>query len=184
MKYFKLKHLILIATVVMVMAPVISFGYSNTEYDLYVERPAAEAGTQFYHGAKYEPVTGAYIGVYAEGDTVFHNPYSSSSDWYLSKVKQLTGKDHAAYMFYVNYSDSNAISNYASHFREAARLGKAIQVCLQPHNGLNEVQNNQHLTDLAIQARDAEVPIFLRFANEFNDSGNAWYKDGAAKYVE
>lgn len=34
---------------------------SYPEYDIYVERPAAEAGTQFYHNAKYEPTTGLTV---------------------------------------------------------------------------------------------------------------------------
>ena len=41
---------------------------SYTEYDLYVERPSSEAGNKFYHGAMYEPKTGSYLAMFAEGD--------------------------------------------------------------------------------------------------------------------
>ena len=158
---------------------------SYTEYELYVERPAAEAGSNYYHGAKFEPKTGAYLGIYAEGDEKMHDwNVGTYSGWYFGQVPRYTGRQHAAYMLYVHYDEPDAISHYASHFKAAKELGKAIQICIEPTNGLDEVQNDAHLRALAEQANDAGIPLLIRFASEFNDSGNSWHKDGPEKYIE
>ena len=150
-----------------------------------MERPASAAGNYYYHGAKYEPVTGTYLGMFAEGDAQMHDWNSPSADyWYFGGTPRLTGKEHAVYMLYVHYEDDGSIPNYTSHFAEAKRRGKAIQLSLEPGSGLDNVQDNEHLRKLAQQCADTGVPIFLRFAGEFNDSGNAWYKDGSAKFIE
>ena len=60
------------------------------EYTLYVERPASAAGNYYYHGAKYEPVTGTYLGMFAEGDAQMHDWNSPSADyWYFGGTPRL-----------------------------------------------------------------------------------------------
>ena len=88
------------------------------------------------------------------------------------------GKDHAAYLLYVDYAKPDAISHYAA----ADELGKIMGIALEPRAGLDSVKNDAHLHDLAKQAKKAGVPILLRFANEMNDSSAPWYKDGPEKY--
>ena len=162
---------------------------SYTAYELYVERPASEAGNKFYHGAKYEPKTGAYLAMFAEGDEKMHDAGNSThwtgpDEWYFGGTPRITGKEHAAYMVYVHYDSPTAISHYASHYRAAKERGKAMQICMETMNGLDEVKNDAHLQALVQQAKEADIPIFLRFDSEFNDESNPWHKDGPAKYIE
>lgn len=174
----------LVATAVPMLQ--VSAATSYTEYDIYIERPASEQGNSYYHGAKYEPVTGSYLAMYAEGDDKMHNWNAAQSDgWYFGGVPSWTHKDHAAYMFYVNYSEPDAISHYASHLREAKARNKGLQISLQPNGGLDQVQNDAHLASLVRQAADSGTAIFLRFGGEMNDNSgsNKWYGD-PTKYVE
>lgn len=176
-----------LVTLALTVATILS-GYSvstaatYTEYEMYVKRPSNFAGNTYYTGAKYEPVTGAYLGLFAEGDRAVHDWNVDSWGWYFTNVPKVMGKDHAMYMLYMPYSYD--FNHYKSHYAEAKRLGKGMQICIEPQNGLDEVQNDGKLLKMAQDARDTDIPIFLRFANEFNDNANAWHKDGPQKYIE
>ena len=182
--------IVIVLSAILTAASMISWAEpSYTEYDLYVERPSSEAGNKYYHEAKYEPKTGAYLAMFAEGDEAMHDAGNATrrtepEDWYFGGTPRITGKDHAAYMVYVHYDQEDSISQYASHYRVAKERGKAMQICLETTNGLDEVKDDEHLHNLCIQAKDAGIPIFLRFDGEFNDESNPWHKDGPAKYIE
>lgn len=131
-------------------------------------------GNKYYHGAKEEPVIGAYIGAYAELN-------EGSEARYFDSFPKLTGKDHAVYLLYTSYGDE--FNKYGSHYEIAKARGKAIQLAIQPHDGLDVVKDNTYLRKFAKDAGKSGVTIFLRFANEMNEPSTPWYTT-PEKYIE
>ncbi len=148
---------------------------------LYIKRTPTQYETQNYHGAKFEPKIGCYLGMFAEGDTVVHDPWTGDP-FYFDAVPKVMGKKHAMYMIYIHYGDME-FNHYASHYKKAKETGCGMQVALEPNNGLDKVKNDAYLHEFARQAKESDIPIFLRFANEMNDPGSSWGKDKAL-YIE
>jgi len=155
---------------------------AGTDIHVYVERPAAEAGERFYHGVKYEPLNGAYLGMFAEGDEVVHDPWTGNP-FYFDGVPKLTGKDHALYMIYTQYQNM-PFNHYLSHYTKAKETGAGMQVCLEPVGGLESVEDGSYLHQFASEAKESGIPIFLRFANEMNDGSNPWGQKDSQLYIQ
>lgn len=152
--------------------------YVSTTIDLYAKVSSDLAGEDYYHGGKFEPLMGVYIGAYAESDTAVHNVYGKS---YMDGFPELTGKKHAAYLLYLTYGMK--LSTYKSHFEKARKEGVALQIALQPINGLDEVEDDEYLRNFAKEVSDVDVPIFIRFANEMNDPTSSWFVE-PEEYIE
>ncbi len=45
---------------------------------IYIKKEVTETDQQMYHGVKYEPKVGAYLGMYAEGDKAVHDPMTGN----------------------------------------------------------------------------------------------------------
>lgn len=135
----------------------------NTEIELYtnqdIQLPQQQKG-------KYEPERGMYVGAYIE--------QSSLSGQNIDKYNQfnkLTNKQHAVYFTYHKYG-----SPFPTRFaKEVKQNGGAIQLALEPGNGLGAVQDDAYLRQFAKDAKAAGVPIFLRFASEMNGDWVAWH---------
>lgn len=125
-----------------------------------------------YHNAKYEPVNGVLLGAYAENDPAVHDAFDRGK-FYSDRFPELVGKNHAGYMIYLTYG--MPLSHYSTHIAKARQAGTILQIALQPLDGLDAVKDDSYLRQLARDARDAEVPIFLRFANEMNEASLPWY---------
>jgi len=141
--------------------------------------PQALADT-YDHGALFEPTVGAYLGAYAESDQKVHD----TKDWkyfYTEKFPELTGRKHAAYMLYTTWGRS--FEELYAHVEEAKEHGTALQIALQPMNGLGEVTDGPYLREYARAAAASGVPIFLRFANEMNGNWVPWSGD-PQQYIE
>ncbi len=85
-------------------------------------------------------------------------------------------------MIYIQYKNME-FNHYTSHYQKAKQTGCAMQVALEPVNGLTEVVDDAYLHRFAKQAKETEIPIFLRFANEMNDPGSVWGQDKTL-YIE
>lgn len=158
------------------------------EHDVYIEKPASEAGNRFYHGAKYEPRVGSYLGMFAQGDPGFNDEMAApnTGGWFTERVPAVTGKDHAFYLLYIKQS-VDPVTRYGpegSYGGTLKRLGKGYQMGFEPDKGLDQIQDNAYLHNMARSLAAMNMPILFRFASEFNDNANAWHKDGSAKYKE
>lgn len=149
---------------------------------VYIERPSSEAGNKFYRGAKYEPVIGSYLGMFAEGDEAVHNGWTGDP-FYFDGVPKLTGKKHALYMVYLRYGE-NDFNHYLSHYNKAKEANVGMQICMEPMGGLESVVDGEYLHRFAKQAKESGIPIFLRFANEMNDGSNPWGNKNPNLYKE
>ncbi len=174
------KCIALLLSILCIMSSMPVFA-DGTDMRLYIKKDALATDQQAYHGAKFEPKIGSYLGMFAEGDKAVHDPWTGNP-FYFDAVPKLTGKKHAMYMIYIHYGDME-FNHYASHYAKAKELGCGMQVALEPNKGMDKVVDDAYLHRFAKQAKETGIPIFLRFANEMNDPGSTWGKDKAL-YIE
>ncbi len=120
---------------------------------------------------KYEPKEGAYLGAYVYQDTLINGS--------MHEFNRLTGKKHASFFLYVGYGQ-----DFPQKWVEQVKQAGAIpHISWEPNNGLDEVKDDTYLREFAKKAREAGVPIFLRFASEMNGTWAA-YSGDPQKYIE
>ena len=141
--------------------------------ELYVEKPT-NLNKKL---AKFEPVSGTYLGLWLAGVKDEVNP---------DLVKGNYGKNHAMYLQYVHWN--MVFPGTSSYFplgiaEKAKNNGSALQVALEPNGGLDQVVDGQYLRQFAREAKASGVPVFLRFASEMNGDWVPWYGD-PEKYKE
>ncbi|PYI56607.1 glycoside hydrolase family 26 protein [Paenibacillus flagellatus] len=123
--------------------------------------------------AKFEPSSGVYLGMFG----IF--------DW--PSVEKTFGRYHPIGLTYAGWrKDENDTRNYfptrlVNSIKAAG--GGAIQIGWEPQYGLDRVQDDDYVRSFARQAKEAGIPIFLRYASEMNGAWVPWY-DEPAKYVE
>lgn len=156
-----------------------SYAAAN-EMNLYVEKEVQAGDQQGYHGAKFEPKVGSYLGIFAEGDQAVHNT-ATGVPFYFDGVPALTGKKHAMYMLYLHWGQE--FDHYINHFNRAKKLNVGMQIALEPTYGLDQVQDDSYLHNFAQQAASSGIPILLRFAGEMNDRDSEWGGD-PGKFIE
>lgn len=120
--------------------------------------------------AKYEPEKGMYVGAYVEQG----NLSGDNRDKY-NTFNQSTNKKHAIFLNYHHYG----VPFPVQFAEEVKGAGGAIQLALEPSNGLNAVKDDAYLRQFARDAKAAGVPIFLRFASEMNGDWVAWHGNPA-----
>lgn len=140
----------------------------ETQALLYREVPVEASASD---GAKWEPSAGCYIGAIAERDPRVRGDHRA--------FNELTGKTHSIFFDYRNYG----VPFSDRWTRSLQSVGAAAQLAFEPNGGLDEVQDDNYLRNFARAAGAAGIPIFLRFAGEFNGD---WVRYGGnpAKYVE
>lgn len=135
----------------------------------YVSVPAA-ANPQL---AKFEPKSGTYLGMFG----LF--------DW--PAVEPAFGRYHPIGLTYSGWrKDENDTRNYFPvRFMNSIKSSGtgALQIGWEPHYGLDSVKDDEYVSSFARQAREAGIPIFMRYASEMNGAWVPWY-DEPAKYVE
>lgn len=148
---------------------------------IFAEVPA-DSVKGLYHGAKYEPKAGTYIGAYAEGDRTIYNPMRPDP-FYTDALTQITQKKHAMYLLYLDYS--RPIAHYNTHYSKLEKAGSALQLGLEPlQGGIDSVKDDAYLKSVAQSIGALKIPVFLRFANEMNDPTSPWYNKDPKKYIE
>src|SRR5690606_21344322 len=119
--------------------------------------------------SKYEPAYGMYIGAFIEKDSHMESKKAGK----YRAFNELTGKQHGLYFAYHKYGQPFP-KNFAANVKAA---GGAIQLALEPEQGLAVVKNDEYLKQFAKDAQAAGVPVFLRFASEMNGSWVTWHGD-------
>lgn len=121
--------------------------------------------------ARFEPAAGCYVGTILERDARFSGDYDA--------FNRETGKPHAVFFDYRSYGREFP-ARWAAALKDA---GAAAQIALEPTGGLDSVQDDNYLREFARQAKEAEIPIFLRFAAEMNGDWTP-YGGNPARYIE
>lgn len=127
--------------------------------------------TSNYQLARYEPPTGCYLGAYVVQDTLINGDMATFNQW--------TGKQHASFFRYVGYGQPCP----SGWIEEVKKVGAIPHVAWEPNQGLDAVQDDAYLRTFARQLKEANVPVFLRFASEMNGDWAA-YSGDPQKYIE
>ena len=151
----------------------------ESKLQLYLKTDDPAYNRTTYFGAPNEPENGILLGAYAENDPGASNPHG---ELYFTGFPRLTGREHGIYLLYLPYGAD--ISGYESHFDEAAKRNVIIELGLQPSGGLDQVQADSYLINLAKYMEDSKCRFILRFANEMNESSSPWYTTDYNKYIE
>ncbi len=121
------------------------------------------ASPDFPNLAKFEPVSGCYIGAFIERDSAVMGN--------IPAFEELTKRKHASYFTYVGYGRPFPLE----WVKKVAKNGGAPHLAFEPNNGLAEVKDGSYLRAWARDAARAKCPIFLRWASEMN---GPWTKYG------
>jgi hypothetical protein len=109
-----------------------------------------------YPLGKAEPKEGAYLGAYVLQDEAISGSMQS--------FNELIGKQHATFFKYVGYGQP-----FPTQWVEQVKAAGAFpHIAWEPNKGLEQVLNDAYIREFAAQARQADIPIFLRFASEMN----------------
>lgn len=133
-----------------------------------------------YHGAKYEPLVGTFIGAYAVGDKFVENKKEGKS--HITEFPKLAGKDHAGYLYYFTYGGK--LDGYVEHAKKLKETGGVMQLAIEPMKGLSQVEDDEYLNYLAETIGSMDIPVFVRFANEMNDPTSKWYEKDPQVYIK
>jgi tetratricopeptide (TPR) repeat protein len=130
--------------------------------------------------AKLEPRSGMLLGSYVDETGI------NKRDGRINTMERV-GVGFAVYFRYFNLIDPRTATFQKPFFptRFAAaikRTGAAMHLALEPKMPLAQVSRGL-ITAFAKEAARSGVPIFLRFAAEFNDPANEWSKNPKL-YVE
>ncbi|WP_105616677.1 glycosyl hydrolase [Vallitalea okinawensis] len=115
----------------------------------------------------YIPVNGAYIGIYGEFDERLTTWGYVDPD----KIKETFNKSHSMILTYATYGKSQLPKQLTSNIKES---GGALQVAMEPSAGLEQVKDDTYIRQWASDAKEAGIPIFLRFGGEMNGNWVEW----------
>ena len=150
--------------------------------EIYAVTNGEDYDTKKFFGERFELRSGIYLGAYAEGDSKIYDPYYPIP-FYTESYPELIDHDVAGFILYLPYGTE--LSHYNSHYVHAINENKIIQLCLEPHNGMSEVTDDDgYLVKLAKDMEKSECRFMLRFACEMNDPTSKWYERKPEKYIE
>ncbi len=109
-----------------------------------------------YTYSKMEPKKGTLLGAY-----VLQDDYINQS---MVTFNDITEKKHASYFMYVGYGRP-----FPKAWVEEVKAAGAIpHIAFEPNGGLDKVVDDAYLRQWAVDAKAADVPIFIRWASEMN----------------
>ncbi|WP_426446045.1 glycoside hydrolase family 26 protein [Paenibacillus sp. S-38] len=143
---------------------------AGTELKLYLRTPrtaAPDPGPP----AKFEPVSGTYLGMLGADSRVRYD---------VTKVEQVYGRRHALYLSYVGWRKLQTDTDTYFPKRTAERvraLDGALQIGWEPRYGLQDVLDDEYVRRFAREAKASGIPVFLRYASEMNGAWVPWHGD-------
>lgn len=132
--------------------------------------------------AKFEPETGCYLGAYIDLADELKLTFTDQNDKdhkLPSEFEALVKKPHAIYFFYLGYGRPVPLD----WLRYLVSRDKYVHVALEPNQGLDQVQDDEFLREVANDFRRSGARIFLRFASEMNGPWVKYHGD-PEKYIE
>lgn len=153
----------------------------ETKIGLFYERcPDHEHLKQNYTGAKYEPVSGCYLGAFVDREDGVESTFMSNDQIHRDpeEFEDKVGHEHAIYFTYLGYG--RPFPRGWTDVLYQARA--AAHIAFEPRD-LDAVQDDEYLKQFAADARRSGVPVFLRYAGEMNGSWVPYGQD-PEKYKE
>jgi len=142
------------------------------------------------------PRDGTYIGAFILNDPIVgcNPPYGDGCDYRtaskdtlkgkIQDFENIVGKEHVTYLFYRSMTNAKGTpvefpTNWVNALKE---LGAIPQIGYEPKCNLRDVTES-NLLPFARAAKNADIPILLRYASEMN--GNCWgITNGAQEYIK
>ncbi len=149
----------------------------TTELRLYFSRKPTLASVRAYDtGRRLEPVYGTYIGAFIDHDDSLEKHFMDGDRKFrdAGEFNEKIGRKHASFFTYNGYG-GKIPTGWFSNLREN---GAAAQWCIEP-NRLDDVRDDETLHNMARAARDAKIPIFVRFASEMNGNWTPYHAPAA-----
>jgi Glycosyl hydrolase family 26 len=148
----------------------------ETTVQLFLERQPTDSEQHRLHtNATLEPVRGCYLGAFIDRDDGLTSKYHDEN-WQEhgtnEEFTQKTGVTHAVNFMYVSYGQK-----FPAVWIESCKKSNVIPHIAWEPRSLREVQNNAYLQNWAKSCRDAQWPIFIRFAGEMNGFWTPYHKD-------
>jgi hypothetical protein len=150
----------------------------STDIDIFQDARPADQGQQAnIPRAKYEPLSGCYLGAFAVSDVSLPVVKDGSGRRIPREaiLGQVIGKHLATAFDYCRYGDRFPLT----WARQLVAHGIAPQIALEPNNGLQAVQDNAYLRQFARDAAECGGPVFIRFASEMNGNWTNYHRDPA-----
>ncbi len=153
----------------------------ETVLQLFYNRPATAQNVRRYDtGRRGEPVYGTLTGAFIDREDGVDATYMDGNRKFrdAGEFNRRIGKKHAAFFTYNGYG-TEMPTGWFAHLQEN---GAAAQWVIEPRS-LAEIRDDATLRGAAEAARDAGVPVFVRFASEMN---GAWtpYHSPTSLYKE
>lgn len=123
--------------------------------------------------ARLEPRRGLLLGVHVSGAGVM-------GAWgQPPRMTREVAQFPVAFRYWLMSASRDPARIFPGRFARAARAsGQAVHLALEPGMPLAQI-SDRVIADFVREARAADVPLFIRFASEMNDPGNAWSRDPA-----
>lgn len=139
----------------------------KTEVSMFVDTMVPQTVAR----GKYEPTQGVYLGMY---------PGENNLEYNLANIENIYGKKHSMYLTYVQFNpNAGYYSKFPTNFANQVKaLGGSIQIGWEPDapGGLNGMDEN-YVREFIREARQSDIPVFLRFASEMNGGWVPWHGD-------
>jgi len=144
----------------------------GTQLVLYAEVPQAVTGPG---RERLEPQRGCYVGAFIDrDDSLEQHMLQSQIHGDIEQFNERMGKRHASFFMYRSYG-----TPFPSEWVEYVKSQGAIpHIAWEPPN-LDVVKNDQYLKDFVEAARQADWPLFIRFAGEMNGDWTPYHGNPA-----
>lgn len=126
--------------------------------------------------AKFEPTRGCYLGAYIDLESNLKQIYKDSNHADRRRPDEFekwVDKPHAMYFFYLGYGRPIPLD----WLRYLASQNKFVHIALEPNDGLEMVNEDEYLLQLAKDLRLSGARVFLRFASEMNGDWVKYHGD-------
>ena len=148
----------------------------ETQLQIFHERRAGDVERKsLYSGAKLEPILGCYIGAFIDRDDQLKQTYFDEN-WQTHRTAaefaQVSGVKHASHFMYLSYGQK-----FPRKWIERCKAENVIPHIAWEPQSLNQVRDDAYLRSWAKNCRDAQWPIFIRFAGEMNGPWTPYHHD-------
>ncbi|PQV64186.1 Glycosyl hydrolase family 26 [Abditibacterium utsteinense] len=139
----------------------------QTQLQVFAEVPTSAKNVgKLFTGAALEPVVGCYLGAFIDRDDSL-GPVFRDDNFQSHRAPEqflvATGKSPGSLFMYLRYGQAFP-RVWVSRLKAA---GVVPHIAWEPTN-LSQVRDDKYLRNFALAAREADWPVFIRFASEMN----------------
>jgi hypothetical protein len=150
-----------------------AFALEN-QLQLFAEMPTtAQSAGNLFTGATLEPIVGCYLGAFIDRDDALGPAFLDENFQSHRTTEQFfarSGKKLGGLFMYLRYGQKFP----AAWVAQLKASGTIPHIAWEPPK-LADVRDDEYLNDFARAARDADWPIFIRFASEMNGFWTPWH---------